>query len=175
VPWNPADFHPLAFSLLEACSGQLIPLSAVEFLPHELPPNLMSTPPERLFPQARDAGAALSGLLLMAGHWDRCHQIAQNISSREGSYWHAIAHRIEPDSWNAGYWFRRVGDHPIFVALQEQASKAGWRAQSHWDPHAFLVLCDEARTTADSGKQETARQIQRAECDLLFSWCALQR
>ena len=67
----------------------------------------MSADPKKLFPHARDAPAALSGLVLMAGHWDLSHQIAQDISSREGSYWHAIAHRIEPDSPNSGYWFRQ--------------------------------------------------------------------
>ncbi len=175
---NPAGFHPLACSLLEARSGQPIPLSSGEFQPQDLPPNLMSTHPRQLFPHARDAAAALSGLLLFAGHWELCHQIAQDVSSREGSYWHAIAHRIEPDSWNSGYWFRRVGEHPIFAALYEQASlllsgsNVGWRPNSHWDPQAFLAFCDEARTASGKLKHQYAQQIQLAECELLFSWCA---
>jgi hypothetical protein len=173
VLWNPARFHPLAFSLLEARAGRPIPLSASEFHPQDLPANMMSTDPKLLFPHARDANAALSGLLLIAGHWDLSHQIAQDVSSREGSYWHAIAHRIEPDSWNSGYWFRRVGEHPIFGALHEQATALGWSPKSHWDPHHFLILCDEARTAPGSAKYEYAQQIQRAECELLFSYCAL--
>jgi hypothetical protein len=178
VPWNPADFHSLAFSLLEARSGQPVPLSAGEFLSVELPGNLLSTNPEQLFPQARDARAALAGLLLMAGHWELSHEIAQDVSTREGSYWHAIVHRIEPDSSNAAYWFRRVGEHPIFAGLNGQvnrlpvASHAGWRAQTHWDPNVFLIFCDEART-AGGAQYKFAQEIQRTECDLLFSWCAV--
>ena len=181
MPLNPADVHPLAFSLLEARSGKPIPLSASEFTPQELPPNLLSTDPKQLFPHARDAAAALSGLLLIAGHWELSHQIAQDVSSREGSYWHAIAHRIEPDTWNSGYWFRRVGEHPIFAALNEHAnglpgaSNAGWRAQTHWDPQAFLAFCDDARAASGSAKYEYAQQIQLAECEFLFLWCALAR
>jgi hypothetical protein len=181
VLWNPVDFHPVVFSLLEARSGQPIPLSASEFHPQDLPPALMSADPKQLFPHARDAHAALSGLVLMAGHWDLSHQIAQDISSQEGSYWHAIAHRVEPDSSNSGYWFRRVGEHPVFAALHEQATallaaaKVDWRLKTRWDPRHFLTFCDEGRTAPGSAKYECARKIQTAECELLFSWCALNR
>lgn len=61
---------------------------------------------EALFPAARFPQAALAGLLLRAGCWKASHEVAQEIESPEGSYWHGIAHRIEPDSFNAGYWFR---------------------------------------------------------------------
>jgi hypothetical protein len=178
VLWNPAHFHPLAVSILEAHSGQPIPLSAAEFLPQELPRNLMSTGPEQLFPHARDAKAALSGLLLIAGHWEASHQIAQDVSSHEGSYWHAIVHRIEPDSSNAGYWFRQVGGHPIFAALREQAtgllaaSNVDWRLKTLWDPQDFVSWSDEARRAPGGPKYACAQNIQGAECDLLFSWCA---
>ena len=157
-----------------------MPLSASDFQPQDLPPDLLSTAPEQLFPQARDAKAALSGLLLMAGHWDLSHQAAQDLSSREGSYWHAIAHRIEPDSWNSGYWFRRVGRHPIFGPLHEQVapllieSRVEWRLKNDWDPELFLAWCDETRNRPESEKYRTARKIQYAECELLFSWCALK-
>jgi hypothetical protein len=181
VSWNPADFHPLVFPLLAAHSSQPIPLSASEFHPQDLPPNLLSADPKQLFPHAHNAQAALSGLVLMAGHWELSHQIAQDISSREGSYWHAIAHRIEPDAWNSAYWFRRVGEHPIFAVLHEQAApllaaaKVDWRMKTLWDPHHFLTFCDEGRAAPGSAKHECAQQIQAAECELLFSWCALNR
>jgi hypothetical protein len=180
VPWNPADFHPLVFSTLQEQSSQPIPLSASEFHPRDLPPDLLSTDPEQLFPKARDAKAALSGLLLIAGHWDLSHQVAQDIPSREGSYWHAIGHRIEPDSSNSAYWFRRVGQHPIFAALHERAalflssSNTGWRLKREWDPHLFLIWCDESRNLPQSEKHALAIQIQGAECELLLSWCALK-
>jgi len=164
VPWKPAD-NP-------------IPLSASEFQPQELPPDLLTTNPAELFPDARESKAALSGLLLLAGHWDLCHTTAQDIGSREGSYWHAIVHRVEPDSSNAAYWFRRVGPHPIFSVLHDQAatllsaSNVAWRLKSSWDPHLFLTWSDEARAEPGGAKYHCAQQIQWAECQLLFSWCA---
>ncbi len=165
--WNPADF-------------QNLPLSASECVPKELPAGLMSTPAEQLFPDARDSMAALAGLLLLYGHWDLSHQVSQDVASREGSYWHAIAHRIEPDSWNSGYWFKRVGEHPIFPRLYADCealldpSKTGWRLESTWNPSLFIEWCDEARPLRGSEKHALACRIQRLECDHLFSWCSLK-
>jgi hypothetical protein len=180
MPWNAADFHPLAFAILQTRADNLIPLSASEFQPQELPPELTSLNPTELFPRARDAKAALSGLLLVAGHWELSHQVSQDIESREGSYWHAIAHRIEPDSSNAAYWFRRVGEHPIFPLLREDsaallnAAPCAWTLKKDWDIRLFIEWCDEARTLPGSPKHRSAQQIQYAECNRLFSWCALK-
>lgn len=162
--WKPAD--------------NLLPLSASEFEPQELPVDLMSADLNELFPNARDAKAALSGLLLLAGHWESSHQVAQDVETREGSYWHAIAHRIEPDSWNSAYWFGRVGKHPIFAAIHDEAARVlseanvGWRLRTQWDAKLFIDWCEEARNDTGSEKELVARMIQRAECDLLFAWCA---
>jgi hypothetical protein len=76
-----------------------------------------------LFPGARQPDAALSGLFLLLNCWNASHHISQEIHSKEGSYWHGIAHRMEPDSWNAAYWFRQVGTHPIFPELYGQAQQ----------------------------------------------------
>jgi hypothetical protein len=133
-----------------------------------------------LFPAARDPQAALSGLMLLLGDWERSHELSQDNPSREGSYWHAIAHRIEPDASNAGYWFRKVGVHPIFTRLQEQArailsesNPRGWRLKPEWDPLAFLAWCAEARAHPGGEEERAALAIQRAEWRLLFEWCAL--
>jgi len=131
-----------------------------------------------LFPNARNAQAALAGLLLRVGYWEESHNVAQNINSTEGSYWHGVIHRMEPDSFNAGYWFRRVGQHPVFPMLFERAADIlrndapkEWRLKSTWDPILFIEWCDEAR--ASSGQAEaTAIDIQMAEWQLLFDWCA---
>jgi hypothetical protein len=176
----PAAFHPLAFSVLRAAASELLPLSAIEFQPQDLPAGLLSTAVEQLFPQARDAQAALAGLLLMAGHWELSHQVSQVIATAEGSYWHAIAHRIEPDFSNAAYWFQRAGKHPIFSALNKDAaallssSTAGWQLKKTWDPRLFLTWCEEAGRLPLGEKSNIARQIQRLEYERLFAWCALK-
>ena len=135
---------------------------------------------DNLFPGARDAQAAWSGLLLLLGEWERSHEISQDNSSPEGSYWHAIAHRIEPDSSNAGYWFRRVGIHPIFVDLHENTATIlathdpnGWRLKATWDPILFITWCEEARKGPGTPAERAALEIQQAEWRLLFEWCAL--
>jgi len=165
--WNIADF-------------QTLPLTAAECQPCVLPSGLLSTSLTELFPDARDPKAALAGFLLLQGHWDASHQISQDVPTAEGSYWHAIAHRIEPDAQNAGYWFGRVGDHPIFAAILAEAqtclssSKTGWRLKDEWDPYLFINWCDEARGLPGSKKDRLARQIQRLECDHLFAWCTVK-
>jgi len=140
---------------------------------------LLATPPPSLFLKARDAPAALSGLLLLLGCWEKSHDIAQGVDSREGSYWHAIIHRMEPDSGNSSYWFRRVGEHPIFPQLYDAAAGVlaktappGWTLTNRWDPYLFIEWCDEARTAKGSNKELAAVEIQRAEWELLFAWCA---
>ena len=178
--WNSADFHPLALSVLQAHADKLLPLSASEFQPDDLPHDFMSIDSAKLFPRARDPRAALSGLLLLAGQWDLSHHVSQTVASREGSYWHAIAHRIEPDSSNAAYWFRRVGEHPIFKSLREGSaallgsSKITWQLKKNWDTKLFADWCDEARKLPSSEKHRLAREIQQAECNRLLAWCVLK-
>ena len=130
-----------------------------------------------LFPGARYPEAALAGLLFRVACWEESHAVAQDIASKEGSYWHGMLHRMEPDSSNAKYWFRQVGSHDIFPQLLLAAKgilNAGapksWRLKSTWDPFLFIDWCDEAR--AMGGQAETtAIAIQMAEWQLLFDWC----
>src|SRR5712672_4382044 len=74
---------------------------------------------------ARVVPAIRAGLYLYFDCWEQAHEVAQDINTPEGSYWHAIVHRQEPDPGNAGYWFRQVGSHAIFPALQLRAAAAG--------------------------------------------------
>ena len=166
-------------SALLQYSLQSLPLTRAELIAH---PQLQAIEREQaatLFPGARDADAALSGLLLLLGGWEQSHELSQNNSSPEGSYWHAIAHRIEPDSANAGYWFRRVGQHPIFGELYERAStiltqhnSVGWKLKSSWDPFLFISWCEQARFDPAGERKSVAIAIQQAEWHLLFNWCA---
>lgn len=141
--------------------------------------RLLSTPAIHLFPKARAPEAASAGLALYLNCWSRAHEIAQDLESREGSYWHAIVHRMEPDAWNSGYWFGRVGRHPIFAALQFRAEDVvrsnpgcGIVLNREWDPKAFIDICESAHRQSGSALEQAAIEIQFAEWELLMRWCS---
>jgi hypothetical protein len=117
------------------------------------------------------ARACLAGLWLEHNCLDESHTISQDIDTPTGSYWHGLMHRREPDASNAAYWFRRVGDHPIFADLAEEARTLGLQGKSgRWDPFAFIDLCEKHRDT-ESPEEETLRRVQRREWELLFDFC----
>ena len=131
------------------------------------------------FQGAPHPDAALAGLWLRAGGWEQAHSIAQDIHTPEGSYWHAIVHRQEPDAWNAGYWFRQTGRHAIFPALNAEAARlaaaspgAGLRIGPSWNPEAFIRFCLDAAERKDHDAESLALAIQDAEWRLLFEHCA---
>jgi hypothetical protein len=130
------------------------------------------------FPGSRHPEAALSGLWLRFGEWDRAHSIAQDLPSAEGSYWHAIIHRQEPDGWNSGYWFRRVRLHPVFEQLAGEARglaaarpEAGFKVAGPWDPFSFIDFCQGPASKPGSPAETLALDIQEIEWRLLFGWC----
>ena len=87
-------------------------------------PLLKSRRAEDLFPHSRSPLGALAGLYLRSGAWHEAHEIAQDLDTPEGSYWHALVHRAEPDEWNASYWLRRVGDnHPVRLAARRDPAR----------------------------------------------------
>ena len=109
------------------------------------------------------ARCCLSGVWLLCDYLDESHTISQGIPSSSGSFWHGIMHRREGDFSNAKYWFRKVGDHPVFEKL---AAAAG---QSEWDPFAFVDACQQA--VRGQGDAERCRQLQQAEWEALFDFC----
>lgn len=121
----------------------------------------------RLFPGARAPEAAFSGLYVYFSCFDEAHEIAQDIPTAEGSYWHAIVHRREPDAGNAAYWFRQVGSHPVFEALARASG-----SETPWDPFAFIDLCEKARRQPGSELESRAQAVQLVEWQLLFDYCA---
>lgn len=141
--------------------------------------RLSGKAPADLFPYAAAPEAALAGLWLYFSCFDESHEVAQGISSVEGSLWHAILHRQEPDSGNAAYWFRQAGNHPVFPALTSAAdsilsrySAAEFRTGGKWDPFAFVMFCERARQQPGSASEQAALEIQRAEWQILFDYCA---
>jgi hypothetical protein len=126
----------------------------------------------QLFPGAFSPEAALSGLYLYFCAYDQSHSISQDISSVEGSFWHGIMHRQEPDPGNSGYWFRRVGNHPVFPDLRDAAAEAGFPVKDKWDPFAFIDYCEQARRRPGSTEERIAMAVQLAEWQLLFDYCA---
>ncbi len=128
-----------------------------------------------LFPHAHSPQGALSGLYLYFDCLDEGHAVAQNLDTADGSFWHGIMHRREPDAGNAAYWFRLVGKHPIFPALHEEAQRLRFNTGREWDPFEFIEFCEGARARPGSAEEEIALQIQLKEWQLLFDYCAREK
>lgn len=146
--------------------------------PSDTGKRLLKTPAGDLFPNAAQPEAVLAGLLLYLNCWTEAHEVAQELQTPEGSYWHAIVHRMEPDSSNSGYWFSQVGNHPIFPDLRARAehlssehADAGFRVSSTWVPRQFISFCEEAAKAPGSERDRLATEIQHAEWELLMNWC----
>jgi hypothetical protein len=129
---------------------------------------------------SNQAQACLAGLWLHHDFLDESHRISQEIDTIDGSYWHGIMHRREPDYANAKYWFRRVGNHPIAPVLASTARELTERerdksefdflaSQPNWDHSRFVDLCEAA--AGNDGLERFCRTIQLCEWQLLFDHC----
>lgn len=54
------------------------------------------------------------------GDWNQAHQIAQDISSRDGSWVHAFLHRKEGDLSNASYWYHQANRSVPSLSLEQE-------------------------------------------------------
>jgi hypothetical protein len=150
--------------------------------PPEAAQALRAAAPALWFPEARSPQGAVAALWLYFGAFEEAHALVQDLETAEGSYWHAIVHRTEPDSSNSGYWFRRVGHHGIFPALRDEAARivaavpgCGFDPGPSWNPDRFTAFCEAARGQPGSGAETAAQEIQFAEWLLLFAWCGMRR
>ncbi len=155
--------------------------------------HLENVTPEELVPNASspvDAIALKAGLLQIHDYLEESHELSQSIEgkgrNRAGNYWHAIMHRREPDYGNAKYWFRHVGQHPIFeplrkavdAILQDSENSSAQKvrqkllAKSQWDPFTFVDFCQECAKGNDPAQTRIAEDIQWQEMRLLLEQTA---
>jgi hypothetical protein len=127
---------------------------------------------QSLFPRAHSPQGAMSGLYLYFSCLDEAHTIAQDMHTIDGSFWHGIMHRREPDPGNAAYWFRQVGKHPVFPALRDEARRQRFGTGKEWNPFEFIDFCESARMRPGSDEEGIAMRVQLVEWQLLFDYCA---
>jgi hypothetical protein len=180
--FDPKAFGPLATLFDAPGLGELGPGR-----PNEAArPQLSTLTPEMLcggrkIADRNMARSCLAALWLAHNFLDESHAISQEIETVEGSYWHGILHRREPDFSNAKYWFRRVGTHPVFESLAQTARALASQAQldsraaflakrDQWDPFRFVDLC-EAAIGGKSPSAELCRRLAAEEWRLLFDYC----
>ena len=182
MKWNAAEFAPIPAEWFRGDT------------PNELGPGTPDKNMEALLLEAdvrtwfgsgpADAAMAEACRAALLLRWDcleASHRISQQNPTTTGSYWHGIMHRREPDFSNAKYWFRRVGEHPVFEQLVVEARQcaagapesslardlASW---SEWDPFAFVDWS--ARCLRDPSQgADLCRQVALLEWRLLFAYC----
>jgi hypothetical protein len=161
-----------AILALDGNGERLMPLAEGHCSSREAHSRLSAASAAKLFARSRAPEAALSGLWLYFSCLDESHSLSQEIHTVDGSFWHGILHRQEPDAGNAAYWFRKVGKHAVFPALAAAARGFGYAAGGQWDALGFIEYCEEARQRPGSAEEKLALAVQRAEWQFLFHYCA---
>lgn len=190
------DFQPQKYG--PAVAELLVPERLAELGPgtpnEAVRPKLAALTPGEIVPGARDpamAAACLAGLWLYHDFLDESHSISQEIPTTTGSYWHGIMHRREPDFGNSKYWFRRVGRHPVYALVAEDARREARASEplaaeaaclaegDEWNPDRFVDLCETVSRGGRRGGVQPAsellcRRIALCEWKRLFDYCFLQ-
>jgi hypothetical protein len=168
TPFDPAAYGP-------AVAALLTPPRVADLGPGT--PNVAAKPLLMKFDPTADHGrfvrdpemarACLAGLWLYHDFLDESHAVSQELPSAEGSFWHAVMHRREPDAGNSKYWWRRVGSHPVISQLVEAAPALGY---DYTTPLDFVDFCERVRGTKGAD-EEVAKRVQLLEWQLLFDYC----
>jgi hypothetical protein len=181
IRFDPTAYGERAASILalDQNGERLMPLAGGHCSSQEARRALAQLSALDLFPAGTSPEGALSGLWLYFSCFDECHSLCQDLNTREGSFWHGILHRQEPDPGNAGYWFRQMGAHPTFPRIHAEAAEilsrypaVKFKLKQDWDPMVFIDFCEAARRNAGSDSEKAALEIQRAEWQALFDYCA---
>ncbi|WP_437193715.1 hypothetical protein [Planctomicrobium sp. SH527] len=180
----------------ETLAGQVTISQTDELLPR-LAPQSRSVKPailkriDQLGGTEVSGVAFRSGLMLLLDDLDGSHELSQSVEGvghlHLGDYWHAIMHRREPDYFNAKYWFRRIGQHPLFDELGTLAKNvlgntrdseaSDWQKKltsRGWNSTGFVELCEAVARDEQSPLGIAARQIQLLEMLLLLRFCWAQ-
>ena len=181
-PFDPNVYGPVVSALLQ--KDRLIELGPGNPDP-EMEKRLAALQVTDLFPSLRIldppmAQACLAGLWLYHDFLHQSHRISQSIPTATGSYWHGLMHRREPDYSNAKYWFRKVGNHPVFSDLCREAKALADSEsrfcppfianQDEWNPFDFIDFCEEC-LQVETPAEHLCRKIQQREWELLFDYC----
>ena len=167
MAFNTVAYGPELAQLFASDTPSLVGLTAGGKASAELKKSISSS----LFTDSAHPKGALSGLWLYFDCFDESHAVSQEDESPEGSFWHAITHRREPDYSNAAYWFRRVARHAVFPQI---VARVGTGLGSKWDPLKFVDYCETA-AAAGGERLNWALAVQRAEWEILFDYCARKR
>lgn len=127
------------------------------------------------------AAAALSGLWLWHDWLNDSHTISQSIATPTGSFWHAIMHRREGDFSNSKYWYRKVGDHPVYPIIASNAGailnplpmdKTMVRlTHNGWNPDVLVDLVETVSRDPDDPRTPILANLQQLEWRMLFDYC----
>jgi hypothetical protein len=180
MSFDPTQYGPDVARLLalDGNGQRLMPLRYSKCSNEDARQLLKTFKPGDLFPNQEEPEAPMAGLWLYFSCFEEAHRLLEVCETAEGELWHAILHRQEPDSGNAAYWFRKAGPHPTFTPLTHATVRILHRIRDaefrtgRWDPFAFIAFCDRARRQPDSAQMKAAMEIQRAEWQILFDYCA---
>jgi hypothetical protein len=137
--------------------------------------RLRAESPSALFPGARDPACCAASVFLRHGDWRAAHAIVEKLETADAAYLHMVAHRTEPDAWNAKWWCGQLPrDYVIYAALSDAAAAALKRTgvaravPRPWDAAAFVDWCEEATKEPQSPLAAAVADIRAVEADLLF-------